>query len=347
MESDNWIHFIAEEAYQNYNGRRIVLWGKYDISEKIKIRLEEQYGIKAAFYVDRDVAKIDNEQVYPTNCLQGKAKEYYVVIPVAYYHSLKEELTEGGYIKGKDYCYFCDCVVKDTPDYYEDTHGNKILGPHYGCKWVFSGFNSTVRIGENTCFSGSEFYLHNDVEIEISENCNVTGRYQLLDGAKLNIAKNCSIMGRYLLWNEAELEIGSGFTIGRKCEFDIGKGTAIIIGEDCMFSHHIYLQSHDGHSIFDVRTGENINSTAEMQKNIKIVIGNHVWIGLRSTILYNTEIGDGSIIGACSLVKGVIPNNCIAAGNPAKVIRRDIAWSRINGAEDMMDQERAYAHLTE
>lgn len=84
-----------------------------------------------------------------------------------------------------------------------------------------------------------------------------------------------------------------------------------------------------------------------MQKNTKIVIGNHVWIGLRSTILYNTEIGDGSIIGACSLVKGAIPNNCIAAGNPAKVIRRDISWSRNNGAADLMDRERVYARLTE
>lgn len=148
MASDNWIHFIAEEAYQSYNGRKIVLWGKYDVSEKIRTRLEEQYGIKAAFYVDRDAAKIDNEQVYPTNCLQGKAKDYYVVVPVAYYQSLKEELIRGGYIKGKDYCYFCDCVVKDTSDYYEDTHGNKIIGSHYGCKWVFSGFNSVVKIGK-------------------------------------------------------------------------------------------------------------------------------------------------------------------------------------------------------
>ena len=31
---------------------------------------------------------------------------------------------------------------------------------------------------------------------------------------------------------------------------------------------------------------------------------------------------------AMSLVKAKIPNNCIAAGNPARVIRTDIAWSR-------------------
>mgnify|MGYP001428598538 FL=1 len=45
-------------------------------------------------------------------------------------------------------------------------------------------------------------------------------------------------------------------------------------------------------------------------------------------ILYNTDISAGSVIGAMSLVKAKIPNNCIAAGNPVRVIRTDIAWSR-------------------
>ena len=328
MESNDWISFIVEEAYKNYNGREIVLWGKYNISEKIKHNLETKYGIKEVFYVDRDTAKIDNKQVYPTNCLQGKADEYYVVVPVAYYQSLKDELTAGGYVKGKDYCYFCDCVVQDTFDYYEDTHGNKIIGPHRGCKWVFSGFNSVIKVGKTPDLSGSEFYVHSDVKIEIGDNCRITdAQYYIEDGA--------------------ELQIGSGFTMARKCEFVIGVGTAIVIGEDCMFSHHIFLRSNDAHSIFDVRTGENINSTEEIRKNRKIVIGNHVWLGMHSIILYNTEIGDGSIIGAGSIVKGSIPNNCIAAGNPAKVIRKDIAWSRSDGAMDLMDCERIYARLTE
>ncbi len=51
--------------------------------------------------------------------------------------------------------------------------------------------------------------------------------------------------------------------------------------------------------------------------------------------MYNTQIGNGSIIGAMSLVKSIIPNNCIAAGIPARVIRKNIAWSRKEGAENI------------
>ena len=66
-----------------------------------------------------------------------------------------------------------------------------------------------------------------------------------------------------------------------------------------------------------------------------------------SCILYNTEIGDGSIIGAMSLVKGKIPNNCIAAGNPAKVIKRNVAWSRNEGADNIIDCGEDYINYTE
>jgi len=58
------------------------------------------------------------------------------------------------------------------------------------------------------------------------------------------------------------------------------------------------------------------------------MIGNHVWVGERAEILYNTQIGDGSIIGAMRLVKSEIANNCIATGVPARVVRKNVSWCR-------------------
>lgn len=52
----------------------------------------------------------------------------------------------------------------------------------------------------------------------------------------------------------------------------------------------------------------------------KVKIGNNVFIGMNSTILKNVTIGDNVIIGANSLVSKNIPNNCVAAGNPARVL---------------------------
>jgi serine acetyltransferase len=56
-------------------------------------------------------------------------------------------------------------------------------------------------------------------------------------------------------------------------------------------------------------------------RSAPIEIGSHVFVGARSIILKGVKIGDKSVIGAGSVVTTDIPENCLAAGNPAKVIR--------------------------
>ena len=53
-----------------------------------------------------------------------------------------------------------------------------------------------------------------------------------------------------------------------------------------------------------------------------IVIGDNVWIGHDSVVLPGVQIGNGSIVGARSVVTESIPDLAVAAGNPARVIRR-------------------------
>jgi acetyltransferase-like isoleucine patch superfamily enzyme len=53
-----------------------------------------------------------------------------------------------------------------------------------------------------------------------------------------------------------------------------------------------------------------------------ITIEDNVWIGEHSVVLSGVNIGKNSIIGANSVVTASIPENCIAAGAPARIIRR-------------------------
>lgn len=167
----NWIDDIVEKTHEHYGKRKIVLWGKYSVSEAIRETLKERYGLETAFYVDSSLEKIDNYQVFPVNTLAGKSKDYYVIVPLAFYQSLKDELIMWGYEKDKDYYYFTDCVVQQTSDYYEDLHGNKIIGAYSGkVKFVFSGFDSTIILGEHVHFYDSTVYIHNDVRITLGDD---------------------------------------------------------------------------------------------------------------------------------------------------------------------------------
>ncbi len=52
-----------------------------------------------------------------------------------------------------------------------------------------------------------------------------------------------------------------------------------------------------------------------------MVIGENVWVGDNSVIIGPVTIGRGAIIGANSVVRGMVPSNTIVAGTPAKPIK--------------------------
>ena len=62
------------------------------------------------------------------------------------------------------------------------------------------------------------------------------------------------------------------------------------------------------------------------QKAQPITIGKHVWIGQNAMILKGVNIGDGAVIAAGAVVTKDVPAGCLAAGVPAKVIKKDVIW---------------------
>ncbi len=89
----------------------------------------------------------------------------------------------------------------------------------------------------------------------------------------------------------------------------------ITIGNDCYITANCQFITHDGGTLILRKEVPDLEITAP------ITIGNDVYIGLNTTILAGTKIGNRCIIGACSLVKGEFPDNSVIAGVPARVIK--------------------------
>lgn len=118
------------------------------------------------------------------------------------------------------------------------------------------------------------------------------------------------------------LKIGKDFYINGG-EMILDSDMKIEIGDDCLFSHNIYIRAFDGHTIINRKTKEIIN---RVDKN-SVSIGNHVWLGKDVTILKNSAIPDNTVVGTFSLVnKKFTTTNIILAGMPAKIIKTDIDW---------------------
>ena len=140
--------------------------------------------------------------------------------------------------------------------------------------------------------------------------------------------------------NNARCSIGERTTM---VESQIHASDAsVLIGRDCMFSWQTMIRAHDGHHIFDQTTGKRINVGKD------IVIQDQVWVCYGATLLGGAYIGTGSIVAERAVTASAFGDHVICAGNPARVIRRHICWSRDNTAyynrstfEECLDQAAA------
>jgi len=123
---------------------------------------------------------------------------------------------------------------------------------------------------------------------------------------------------RPYLWKKMGCKVGKKVFIGYGVWLDFNNSHLIEIGDNVHITNMCLLLCHQ-RDLEQYFIGE--NAAKLKYKKDKIIIKNGVMIGMNSTIMPGVTIGEGSIIGAQSLVVCDIPPWSIAAGNPAKVIQ--------------------------
>jgi len=169
-----------------------------------------------------------------------------------------------------------------------------------------------------TCKKGSQINIKNGclaLNQRTSKPEPFVGVLKMMENSTINVENGFSVFSGHhiILMENATLNLGSGY-INRDVKIRCFK--EITIGNNVAISENVTIWDTDAHAI--------IGAVSKMTQPIKI--GNNVWIGNNATILKGVTIGDGAIIAAGAVVTKDIPEGCLAAGVPAKVIKENVKW---------------------
>lgn len=138
-------------------------------------------------------------------------------------------------------------------------------------------------------------------------------RTALLKNMFAEIGEGCYIEAPlYANWGGRHVHFGKN--IYANFSLTLVDDTHIYIGDGTMIGPNVTIATAS-HPILPKLREEGY------QFNLPVYIGKNCWIGAGAIILPGVKVGDGSVIGAGSVVTKDIPGNVIAVGNPCKVMR--------------------------
>lgn len=338
---DRAVRYIKEHS----NGRRPAFFGYvpevYEAFVSAGYKPEKIFSLRAnqdpEFFTRRDL-------------LKNRAESFYVIVP-DFYPGTQEVLSSYGFTKERDFVFYREHMTYSGNNKLIDEFENEIDITGNVCCNINGGVRNKIHI---KCTGGAlTIDITGSDNISEISGCRFPGdknRIYMGERCGLTIEKNCRFTDTFFrMWEDSVITIDEKTTGEQGLQIIADPSACVTVGRDSMFSEQVLVTSGDGHTIIDCETGKPVNID-ELGNTGSVIIGNHVWVGRRATVLggiKGTELGDGMIIGAGSVVKGKFPNNVAVGGNPARIIRKNVAWSRnflnCRGLEDC----GGYARMTE
>ena len=185
--------------------------------------------------------------------------------------------------------------------------------------YIFLFYLLGIKFGKNLrIYNHIYLAIHHNSQLEIGNNFTFT------NGSAFNpISRN--IKGSIHTQEGASIYIGNNVGISSCC---LWAKENITIGNNVRIGSDTIILDNDAHNLdHNIRNSELVNKKGESIDGLTaasapIIIKDGVLIGTRCIILKGVTIGENSIIGSGSIVTKSIPDNCIAAGNPCKIIKK-------------------------
>ena len=154
-------------------------------------------------------------------------------------------------------------------------------------------------------------------------------------GSDTLIGRRCSLLVGYSP-DDAQVP-DRGIVIGDRCV--IGAGSTLIahesitVGDDVWFGQNVFV-SDASHGYQDPETPIGL----QLGPHLPVVVGAGSWIGHGVIVLPGAQIGRHVVVGAGSVVRGVVPDHAVVAGVPARVVRRHepgLGWAATSDPSDV------------
>ena len=115
--------------------------------------------------------------------------------------------------------------------------------------------------------------------------------------------------------HEGEASIGAKSVLGQECT--ISAFQHVSIGRECIIADRVMLIDFD-HGVVEVERP--IRLQGIYKRDVRL--GHNCWVGYGVCVLRGVTVGDNAVLGTSAVVTDDVPDNAVAAGIPARVIRR-------------------------
>jgi acetyltransferase-like isoleucine patch superfamily enzyme/coenzyme F420-reducing hydrogenase beta subunit len=155
-------------------------------------------------------------------------------------------------------------------------------------------------------------------------------------GSKIRFHRS-KLETRLFVGKDARLVLGDGTVIGYGSDVEVFDKACLTFGGDggsnigltIICSDRIEIGRHTmigrNVTIRDNNGGHYLNRSGYRDAR-PVIIGEKTWLCEQCTIMSGVKIGDGAIVGACSLVTSHVPAHALVSGNPAQIVDEDILW---------------------
>lgn len=169
--------------------------------------------------------------------------------------------------------------------------------------WIEPIFRAQCRsVGRRLKMSRHSPYILGEGNIDIGDNCRINGKVNLY------------FSNRYR--ERPTLKIGSNCSIGHLSNINVAE--RVEIGDNVRIGSYVVIADADGHPMDKTARRD---SPFDEESIRPVFIEKDAWIGRNSILLKGVCVGEGSIVGAGSVLTGDVPPDSLFAGNPARFIR--------------------------